>query len=402
MTSFSNFKTTLVKKVSEKAGLSLASGAQVVTEASGLPAASSTADLAYVSSADQLFMRGQSAWYSLPLVNTEPSITVNSQLLIIPTGESFVFEPTAQDPENTPVEWGYEISGDSQAFTVNNNNGVFTITESGNTPSNGLAILTVTATDGLSIGTKQVTLVLEQFAVGLAESSPASSAQAIMDTLGPQASGYYWIKPTGADVAVKVYCWFTSTDAWMLVNSTTHDSGNSMINGNPSSSVGFVQNSDDSTLVDGSSYDIFNTNSYLRVNRDWMDRLEAQSGGSLNMAIMAFNDTNSPSAIEEYTHIRDTGDVLTDFPGAFVRSSSNGMYNMGGSWYMSDYSGLAYGSYHQGVINDWTTPGYHGNDRGSHFGHYHRSGVNAGTYCFGDDVYIQGVEWNARFLYFVK
>lgn len=404
MTSFSNFKTTLVKKATSKAGAPLGGGMEVASDVASLPMDNSTSqgDLYFTEGSSKLWMRGNNAWYNITLVNTNPSFTVNGDILIVPTGGPLVITPEGGDPEELPVEWSYQLEGDSTAFSVSITDGVYTITESGTTPTTGTATLTLTASDGINTGSQQVTLFLNSYAVGMSESSPARSAQHIFDVMGQMPNDYYWIQPDGADAAVKVYCWFTSTAGWMLVISSNHNSGNSMINDSPASSVGMVANSNGVDIVDGETYSVFSSNSYLKVNRDWMDRFETASGGNIQMIIMAFSDTDTPSAIEEYTHIRDTGDVLTDFPGAFVRSSSNGMYNMGGSWYMSDYSGAAYGSYHQGVINDWTTPGYHGNDRGSHFGHYHRSGVNSGVYCFGDNVYIQEAEWNARFLYFVK
>jgi hypothetical protein len=123
----------------------------------------------------------------------------------------------------------------------------------------------------------------------------------------------------------------------------------------------------------------------------------------MEMLLMANSDNSTPMTDwTAITHTVNTGDVLTDAPGAFCRSSSNGMYNMGGNWWLSDYSGSNYGSYHQGIISYFTTPGYHANDPGSHYGHFHRSGVNTGIYSFGDNVYIQETEWNARYFYFIR
>mgnify|MGYP001029648176 FL=1 len=390
--------------ISADASSALASGVEIYDSINLIPLVNiDQGDLAFVTGNNRFYLSNGTGWYNIALVNEDPAITLETTTYIIEDGDSATVTPTATDPEGFPITWSSAFtSGDSNAFNVVQVDNEFTVTiDSADT---GVANWQIRASDGINVAIKNVGLVTPTPGSGLSQAYSAVSADAILTKLGTAAvNGYYWILPSGsAESAVLTYCYFDhdNNKGYMLLVSADHSNANTMINGNASTSVGLVLESDNVTTVDGTTHDILTADTYWRVSRDFFDRLETGSGGSMEILILANSDTSTPmTAWSQITHTHSTGDVLTDTPGAFCRSSSNGSYNMGGGYYLMDWSGFAYGSYHQGIA---TNTGYHANDPGSHWGHFHRSGVNSGVYAFGDNVYIQEVEWDARYFYFIR
>lgn len=150
-----------------------ASGGSVTsyTNTSDLPLSGNSAgDLAYVVETNRMYVNTGSGWYSISLVNTDPSITSvqdadsNSTPFTLSTdGTATVITITASDPEGIPVTYSYSVTsgsltnGGGTTATVSQGTGantnVFTITPSTTEAYGGTFEITFTVSDGVNTST---------------------------------------------------------------------------------------------------------------------------------------------------------------------------------------------------------------------------------------------------------
>ena len=110
-------------------------------------------DLTFVQSNNRLYMWRGSAWTSVALVNTSPTITVgpDGAYTLAMDGTPTVITLEAQDPEGIPITWGYAVaSGSLEDTTVDVVGNEFTITPG---TVNAAFDLTFTASDTVNIAT---------------------------------------------------------------------------------------------------------------------------------------------------------------------------------------------------------------------------------------------------------
>lgn len=141
------------------------------TNASDLPLSGNSAgDLAYVVETNRMYVNTGSGWYSISLVNTDPSITsvqdANSNttpFTLSTDGTATVITITASDPENVPLTYSYSVTsgsltnGGGTTATVTqgtgSNTNVFTVTPSTTEAYAGTFTLTFTVSDGINTST---------------------------------------------------------------------------------------------------------------------------------------------------------------------------------------------------------------------------------------------------------
>lgn len=110
-------------------------------------------DLTFVQSNNRLYMWRGSAWTSVALVNTSPTITVgpDGAYTLAVDGTPTVITLEAQDPEGIPITWGYTVtSGSLEDTTVDIVGNEFTITPGNISTSFNL---TFTASDTVNVAT---------------------------------------------------------------------------------------------------------------------------------------------------------------------------------------------------------------------------------------------------------
>lgn len=87
---------------------------------------------ALVQENNKLFIRTQDGWYAVALVNTVPTVSGNQTSYSASVGDSpIVITMTAVDPENDPITWSYEVTGNLNGISIAQSDNVFTITPSG-------------------------------------------------------------------------------------------------------------------------------------------------------------------------------------------------------------------------------------------------------------------------------
>ena len=150
-----------------------ASGGSVTsyTNASDLPLSGNSAgDLAYVVETNRMYVNTGSGWYSISLVNTNPSITSvqdassnTTPFTFATDGTATVITITASDPEDIPLTYSYSVTsgsltnGGGTTATVTqgtgSNTNVFTVTPSTTEAYAGNFTLTFTVSDGVNTST---------------------------------------------------------------------------------------------------------------------------------------------------------------------------------------------------------------------------------------------------------
>jgi len=154
--------------------LAAASGGSGVTTyatAADLPLTGNSAgDLAYVTATNRLYVNNNTGWYSISLVNTNPSITsvldANSNgtpFTLASDGTATVVTITASDPEDVPLSYSYSVTsgsltnGGGTTATVSqgtgSNTNQFTITPTTTSSYAGSFTLTFTASDQINTAT---------------------------------------------------------------------------------------------------------------------------------------------------------------------------------------------------------------------------------------------------------
>lgn len=148
--------------------ISAGAGVTVYATADDLPTTGLTAgDEAFISGSNRLYISNGTGWYSIGLINTNPSITsvqdpsANTTPFTLATdGSALVLTITAADPEDVPLTYSYAVTtgsltngGGTTATVVQGtgaNTNQFTITPTSTEAYAGTFELTFTASDGIN------------------------------------------------------------------------------------------------------------------------------------------------------------------------------------------------------------------------------------------------------------
>jgi len=146
-------------------------GASVYATADLLPLSGNSAgDMAYVTATNRFYINNGSGWYSVGLVNLQPSITSaqdassgTTPFTLTTDGTDTVITITASDPEEIPLTYGYSVTsgslqnGGGTTATVTQGTGSninkFTISPTQNQLYGGTFEITFTASDGINQAT---------------------------------------------------------------------------------------------------------------------------------------------------------------------------------------------------------------------------------------------------------
>ena len=153
----------------------IAAGASVYDSAELLPLSGlSAGDMAYVTGTNRFYISNGTGWYSVSLVNTNPSITSvqdsdggTTPFTLTTDGTATVITVTASDPEDVPLTYNYSVTsgsltnGGGTTATVSQADNVFTVTPSTTEAYAGTFELTFTANDGINTGTSANSFTLK-------------------------------------------------------------------------------------------------------------------------------------------------------------------------------------------------------------------------------------------------
>ena len=141
-------------------------------------------DHAFVSATNDLYIRTASQWRNIDAINLSPSVSMSlSSHSFSAEGETIDVTYTTNEPEGTPIVVTVANSGlsttDEATITHHAGNNTITIL-AGNTPfTNGL--ITLSATDGVNIGTGTVGIALQ---IGLSFSGVTQLTEVIRPSSG--------------------------------------------------------------------------------------------------------------------------------------------------------------------------------------------------------------------------
>ena len=158
----------------------------------------SAGDQAFVTGSNRMYVSNGTGWYSVSLVNTNPSITSvqdsdggSTPFTLATDGSATVITITASDPEDVPLTYGYSVTsgsltngGGTTATVVQGTDSdvnKFTITPSSTEAYEGTFELTFTASDGINQGTNANSFTL-QFITIVANSKYTTLLAAAVDT----------------------------------------------------------------------------------------------------------------------------------------------------------------------------------------------------------------------------
>ena len=141
------------------------SGVTTYANSSVLPFSpiSPAGSLAYTTATGTLYMSNGSGWYKISMVNTSPSISLSSTTAS-PTATNLTldFTYTVTEPEGTPTTVTFANSGiattGNVAITHTTSNNHIRLVFDGTTKYSGDASVTLSATDGVNIGTGTITI----------------------------------------------------------------------------------------------------------------------------------------------------------------------------------------------------------------------------------------------------
>ena len=153
----------------------IAAGASVYDSAALLPLSGlSAGDMAYVTGTNRFYISNGTGWYSVSLINTNPSITSvqdsaggTTPFTLTTDGTATVITVTASDPEEVPLTYNYSVTsgsltnGGGTTATVTQADNVFTVTPSTTEAYAGTFELTFTASDGINQGTSANSFTLQ-------------------------------------------------------------------------------------------------------------------------------------------------------------------------------------------------------------------------------------------------
>ena len=130
----------------------------VYANTSNLPstASASTGDMAFVTANTRFYVFNGSAWYSVALTNTAPSISgANASYTLATDGTATVVTITASDPEGDPITYSHTTSGLGSEATITQGTGAninkFTVTPSTTEAHAGDFTVTFSVTDGANV-----------------------------------------------------------------------------------------------------------------------------------------------------------------------------------------------------------------------------------------------------------
>jgi hypothetical protein len=115
---------------------------------------------ALVTSTNRLYIWSGTGWYSIALINTNPTITTegDASYELNSDGTPTVITLAANDPEGVPITWSHTVtSGSLEDTTVTNVDNVFTVTPG---QTEATFDLTFTASDGINIDTSTSSFTL--------------------------------------------------------------------------------------------------------------------------------------------------------------------------------------------------------------------------------------------------
>ena len=152
-----------------------AGGASVYDSAELLPLTGlSAGDMAYVTGTNRFYISNGTGWYSVSLVNTNPSITSvqdsdggSTPFTLTTDGTATVITVTASDPEDVPLTYNYSVTsgsltnGGGTTATVSQADNVFTVTPTTTEAYDGTFSLTFTASDGINTDTSSNSFTLQ-------------------------------------------------------------------------------------------------------------------------------------------------------------------------------------------------------------------------------------------------
>ena len=113
--------------------------------------------MAYVQENGRLYIFNGAGWFSVALVNIAPTITTgpDASYVFATDGTPIVLTLEAQDPEEVPISWSYQVSSGvlGSTATIVQDGNVFTITPSTSDSDSGEFSITFIASDGVNLAT---------------------------------------------------------------------------------------------------------------------------------------------------------------------------------------------------------------------------------------------------------
>ena len=146
-------------------------------------ASATTGDMAFVTANTRFYVFNGSAWYSVALTNTAPTVTgANSSYTLATNGSATVVTLSSSDPEGDPLTFSYTTSGLVGEATITQNTNVFTVTPSTTESNAGSFSVTFSATDGANVvnTSSSFTLVFsipQHFSTGLKVKTSGTNAR---------------------------------------------------------------------------------------------------------------------------------------------------------------------------------------------------------------------------------
>ena len=149
----------------------------------------SAGDIAYVQETSRLYIWSGSGWYNIALINTSPTIISgpDAAYAFATDGTPIVLTLTAQDPEEVPISWSYQISSGvlGSTATIVQDGNTFTITPSTNEADAGEFSITFTASDGINLATAASSFTLS-FSLWAAAKSFGSTTPTVVAVVNGQ------------------------------------------------------------------------------------------------------------------------------------------------------------------------------------------------------------------------
>ncbi len=196
-------------------------------------------DTAYISNFSRLYMWTGAGWFSIALINTNPSFDSGgtpeaSYILDSAAGDPIVIQLSANDPEEVPVQWSYVASDSAQYFAdITNDSSVFTITAKDTATiqqydsAGGTFSITFKASDGVNLATalSEFTILfvmpIPSIETAVFEKSVAITARGI--SFNNDQSTMYLARYTGGTPAWVISSYSLSTPGDIQNNTKTYD-----------------------------------------------------------------------------------------------------------------------------------------------------------------------------------
>ena len=219
--------------------------------------------MAYVQENGRLYIFNGAGWFSVALVNIAPTITTGPDASYVFTtdGTPIVLTLEAQDPEEIPISWSYQVSSGvlGSTATIVQDGNVFTITPSTNEADAGEFSITFIASDGINLATAASSFTLS-FSLWAAAKSFGSTTPTVVAVV----NGQLWTNsyPRGLFVneSIKRIYWVDYGFNYVYQRTYVNDDlsswtgaaqgyGISSSNGNPSGNIFGISFKDDGTFM---------------------------------------------------------------------------------------------------------------------------------------------------------